>query len=63
MLPKLALAGAPIKRARIDPVGDSDLFRLDLDTFHQAADDLTPRVPVNVVEPFMNLMSKAVQMI
>jgi len=60
MLPKMAPSGATIKRARIDPVGDSDLRGLDLDAFHQADNDFTTYVPVGVVEPIANLVSKGV---
>jgi hypothetical protein len=60
MLPKVAPSGATIKRARIDPVGDSDLLGLDLDAFHQAENDFTTCVPVGVVEPIANLVSKGV---
>jgi hypothetical protein len=50
MLPKLAPRGATVKRARSDPVDDSDLFGLDLDAFHEAANDLAACVPVGVIE-------------
>jgi hypothetical protein len=50
MLPKLAPSGATIKRARSHPVGDSDLFGLNLDAFHETANDLATCVPVGVIE-------------
>ena len=59
MLPKVAPSGATIKRARIDPVSDSDLLGLDLDAFHQADNDFTTCVPVGVVESIANLVSKS----
>jgi hypothetical protein len=46
MLPKWAPHGALIKRARRDPVDNSDLFVFNLDAFHQASNDFAARVPV-----------------
>jgi hypothetical protein len=46
MLPKWAPRGALIKRARRDPVDNSDLFVFNLDAFHQASNDFAARVPV-----------------
>src|SRR5262249_52243310 len=60
MLPKWAPTGATIKRAWGDPVGDSDLLRLDLDAFHQAANDFAPCVPVGLIQSVTNLQRKGV---
>ena len=60
MLPKLAPSGATIKRARSDPVGDSDLFGLNLDAFHQAANDFASCVPLDVIESVADLVGKRV---
>jgi hypothetical protein len=46
MLPKWAPRGALIKRARRDPVDNSDLFVFNFDAFHQASNDFAARVPV-----------------
>jgi hypothetical protein len=55
MLPKLAPCGARVKRARGNPVDDSDLLRFDLDAFYQAANDLAPRFPVGAIKSFADL--------
>ena len=60
MLPNLAPHGATVKRARTDPVGDSDLFGLNLDAFHQAANDFASCVPLDVIESVADLVGKRV---
>ena len=60
MLPNLAPHGATVKRARSDPVGDSDLFVFNLDAFHQAANDFASCVPVDVIESVADLVGKRV---
>ena len=62
MLPKWAPGGAVSKRAWVDPIADSDLLVLDLDAFHQTANDFPPRGPISLLQPLANPFAEGVQM-
>ena len=61
-LPNLAPGGAVSKRAWGDPVGDSDTLALDLDCFHEAANDLAAGLKAGLVETSANLVGEVLQL-
>jgi len=60
MLQTLAACAAISKRARTNPVGNSDMLRLDLHNFHQAANDFSAGVPVSLVHALPDLLGELV---
>src|SRR3954464_14209180 len=46
---RTTLLGAPFKRGGTDPIHDTDLLLVDLDSLHQGPDDLPSRGPVRLL--------------
>ena len=59
---RTTLLGAPFKRGGTDPIHNTDLLLVDLDSLHQGTDDFSTRGPVRLLQPLRDATRELLQL-